>query len=273
MTSASTTAGRIDPRKAARFTRPAAMASVTLAGLLTGVKIWAWLLSGSVAMLASLADSALDLCASLFTLWAVTEAATPPDAHHRFGHGKAESFAAMMQAMLVGASSALIFWQAVQRFAAPQRVEHGLIAIAVIIASIILTLALIAIQTRAVRKTASVAVAGDRSHYVADMASNLAVLIGIGAAAGLGWEMADPVMGLVIAAGLVWGAVQIGREAFDQLMDRELPEGDRARIRALAEAGDDVSIHRLRTRAAGPIIHIQFHLDVPADISLIEAHR
>ncbi|MBI1361907.1 MAG: cation diffusion facilitator family transporter [Alphaproteobacteria bacterium] len=272
MSSALSPAGRLDPRNAARITRSTALASVSTAGVLLAAKAWAWWISGSIAMLASLADSALDLAASLFTLWAVTEAATPPDAHHRYGHGKAEGFAALVQAVLVGASATLIAHEALGRFSAPKAVEHGGIAIGVMLLSIALTATLVVIQTRSLKKTGSVAIAGDRSHYAADFGANVAVLLGVAAAAWFGLPLADPVMGLAVALWLAWSAISVGRHAFDQLMDRELPDADRDRIRALAE-GDGVSIHRLRTRAAGPIIHIQFHLDMPADLSLVEAHE
>lgn len=271
MSSDRPTSGRLDPRSAARVTRPTALLSVSAATILIAAKAWAWLLSGSVALLASLADSSLDLVASLFTLWAVTEAATPPDAHHRFGHGKAEGFAALVQAGLVGASAALIAREAVGRLATQEPITHGGVAIAVMVVSILVTAALVIAQTAAVRKTGSIAVAGDRTHYISDFAANLAVLLGIAAASWFNLPMADPVMGLAVAAWLAWSAIDVGRAAFDQLMDRELPDGDRARIRALAGC-DGGGVHDLRTRAAGPIVHIQFHLDMPADMSLADAH-
>jgi cation diffusion facilitator family transporter len=142
--------------------------------------------------------------------------------------------------------------------------------------AIVVTIVLVIVQTRSLKKTGSVAIAGDRAHYAADFAANIAVLVGIVAASWFNLPLADPVMGLAVALWLAWSALSVGRSAFDQLMDRELPDADRDRIRALAQNGagtEGVSIHRLRTRAAGPIVHIQFHLDVPADISLAEAHH
>jgi ferrous-iron efflux pump FieF len=266
--------GRLDPRAAAAVTRRTALLSVSVALVLIGAKLWAFLVSGSVAMLASLADSGLDLVASLFTLWAISYAAHPPDADHSYGHGKAEGFSALVQALLVGASAALIGAEAVERMRAPVPVDQGGLAIAVMLGSIFLTGALIWAQTRALRKTGSIAVAGDRAHYGADLASNLAVIGGIAAASWFDLPLADPVIGLAVAVWLAWSALGVARGAVDQLMDRELPDAARARIKALAEAGgDDVRLHRLRTRAAGPIIHIQFHLDVPPHISVAEAHR
>ncbi|MDZ4761957.1 MAG: cation diffusion facilitator family transporter [Alphaproteobacteria bacterium] len=273
MTNHASVAGRLDPRAAARITRETALLSVGVALVLIAAKAWAWSVSDSISMLASLADSGLDLVASVFTLWAVTYAATPPDADHGYGHGKAESFSALLQALLVGASAALIGVEAVDKMRAPVPVESGAVAIGVMLGSIALTGALIWFQTRAVRRTGSIATAGDRAHYSADLVSNIGVIIAIASSAFLGLNYADPVIGFLLALWLAWGALGVARSAINQLMDRELPDAARARIKALAEGGEyTLAIHRLRTRAAGPIIHIQFHLDVPADISIGAAH-
>ncbi|MBB34780.1 MAG: cation-efflux pump [Hirschia sp.] len=267
-------AGRLAPPVAARITQRTVMLSVATASLLILIKAWAWMASGSVSILASLADSGLDLAASLFTLGAVSYAAAPPDQKHRFGHGKAEGFAALMQAVLVGASATFIAIEAIDRFRNPRPVMEGGLGIAVMIISILLTLGLIYFQTRALRQTGSVATAGDRAHYAADLAANMAVIVGVIASSYLGLPIADPVIGLAIALWLAWGAFGVAREAADQLMDKELSEADRERIKRLAR-GDErmIDVHQLRTRASGPIIHIQFHLDMPRELSLVEAHQ
>ncbi|MEM6625765.1 MAG: cation diffusion facilitator family transporter [Pseudomonadota bacterium] len=266
--------GRLAPPDAARITQRTAGLAVAMAGVLIAIKAWAWFVSGSVAMLASLADSGLDLAASLFTLWAVTYAAAPPDPEHRYGHGKAESFAGLFQALLVGASATFVAIEAFDRFQNPQPIQQGGLAIAVMVISIGLTLALLVAQSRAVNATGSVATSGDRAHYAADLGANLAVILGVAASAFLGWPLADPLIGLGVALWLAWSALEVARGATNQLMDRELPADARERIVALAEAADPrVSVHQLRTRAAGPIIHIQFHLDLPPTMSLAEAHQ
>ena len=274
MASDSLSVGRLAPPDAARITRGTAMLSVAVAGLLILAKLWAWVATDSVSILASLADSGLDFAASVFTLGAVSYAAAPPDATHRYGHGKAESFAGLFQAMLVGVSAALIGIEAVDHLYNPRVIAGGTIGVAVMLLSIVLTLALIRMQTRAVRKTGSVATAGDRAHYAADLGANVAVIAGVGASAFLDIPMADPVIGLGVAVWLGWGAFGVVREAASQLMDHELSSESRERIKALAR-GDDarLEVHQLRTRASGPIIHIQYHLDLPNTISLVEAHR
>jgi len=246
---------------------------VATAAILIVVKAIAWAASGSVAILASLSDSALDLVASLITVYAVRYAAEPPDAEHRFGHGKAEAFSSLMQGGLVFASGALIGREAINALLHPRPVEHGLAGVIVMLVSIGLTLALITAQTRVVKASGSIAISGDRAHYAADLASNMVALVGVGAAAWLGLPWLDAAAGLLVALWLIWGAIGVFREASAQLMDRELPEEERTRIVELATVDPRVlGVHQLRTRASGPYVHMQMHADLAADISLAEAH-
>jgi cation diffusion facilitator family transporter len=264
----------LTPVASARLTRLATFASVAVALVLVTMKALAWTASGSVALLASLVDSGLDLLASLATLFAVRYAAAPPDSKHRFGHGKAEAFASLMQAGLVFASSALIAREAVQVMMEPRALHAEGWGVAVMIASIALTAALVVFQGHVVRRTGSVAISGDRAHYVSDLGSNLVALVGIGAAAYLGLQGLDAPAGLLIAVILLWGAVGVFREAARQLMDRELSEDARARIKALVrEDPRVVDVHQLRTRASGPYVHMQMHLDLDPQLSLEVAHK
>jgi ferrous-iron efflux pump FieF len=263
----------LTPAQTHALTRRVTTLSVAVAAVLIAVKAAAWLASGSVAMLASLADSGLDLVASLITFFAVRYAAVPPDAEHRFGHGKAEAFSSLTQAGLVFASAALIGQEAIRNLLAPHPVAQGGWAMAVMLMAIALTGALIYAQAQVLKATRSIAVTGDRMHYAADLASNAVALAGIGAAAWLGIGWADAAAGLVVALWLVWGAIGVFRQASQQLMDRELPEDDRARIVALMTADPRVKgVHQLRTRASGPYIHMQMHADLDPTLSLAEAH-
>ena len=250
------------------------MLSIGVAGALILLKGWSWISSGSVAMLSSLADSMLDLVASLFTYFAVRYAATPPDRTHRFGHGKAESFAGLFQAGLVAVSGALVAVEAVKRLLDGQPVAHGWEAILIMLVSIAATGALIWRQSRAIAQTGSVATQGDRAHYAADLFANIAVIIGIAASAFLHWAWADAVAGLVVAGWLGHGAWKVAKQSADHLMDRELPDADRARIKALAlEGGEVLAVHDLRTRASGAFVHVQFHADLQPDLTLKRAHE
>jgi cation diffusion facilitator family transporter len=267
------TSPRLAADDSAALTRRVTLLSVATAAVLVAIKFAAWLASGSTALLASMADSGLDLIASLATAFAVRYAAAPPDAEHRFGHGKAEAFASLMQAGLVFASAALIAREAVGDLVDPHPLRQEGWALAVMGVSLVLTFLLITAQTRVLRRTASVAVSGDRAHYATDLASNAIALVGIGASALLGVNGIDAAAAIAIAALLLWGAVSVFREAADQLMDRELPDEDRAQIVRLACQDPRLTdVHQLRTRASGPYVHIQMHVDLDPQLTLEAAH-
>lgn len=258
----------------ASLTRGITLMSVGVAALLVAVKAIAWMASGSVALLASLADSALDLVASTITFFAVRYAAVPPDDDHRFGHGKAEAFASLLQAGLVFASAALIGQEAIRSLLSPEPIAAEGWALAVMIFSIVMTFALITAQTWVLKRTRSVAVSGDRAHYASDLFSNLAALAGIAASAWLGIQGLDGAAALLIAGLLLWGAISVFREAAVQLMDQELPAADRARIVELVTQDPRLSdVHQLRTRASGPYVHMQMHVDLEPLLTLADAHQ
>jgi cation diffusion facilitator family transporter len=265
---------RLAADQTAALTRKITLASVGVAAVLVAIKGGVWLVSGSVALLASAADSGLDLLASLVTFAAVRYATTPPDAEHRFGHGKAEAFASLVQAGLVFASAALIGREAIMGIFDPRPIANEGWAIGVMAVSTVLTGALIYAQTLVLRRTTSVAVSGDRAHYASDLASNLTALLGIAAAALLGWTRVDAVAGLAIAALLLWSAVGVFRQASDQLMDHELPDAERDRIVELARADPAIKgVHSLRTRASGPFVYIELQIELDPDQSLEAAHQ
>jgi len=247
--------------------------SVFVAITLIILKSLALSASGSVAILASLTDSGLDLLASLITFFAVRFARTPPDKEHPFGHGKAEAFSALFQAALVFASAALILQDAWTHLRNPEPVTGGAVSIAVMIASLILTTLLILAQNAALKASQSVAVSADRAHYASDLAGNGVALVGVGAGAA-GVAHVDAIAGALIALWLLWGALKVLREAADSLMDKALSEEEEQRIIAAAmDAAEVLNIHRLRTRISGPHVLIQMHMALPSALSLVRAHE
>ena len=256
------------------MTRRITRLSVAVALTLTVVKALVWQASGSVALLASLADSGLDVLAALITYFAVRYAASPPDSEHRFGHGKAEAFASLTQAGLVFATAALVGQEAIVRLLHPQPVKAELWGMAVMGLSLVMTAGLVYAQSKVLSRTRSVAVQGDRAHYVVDFGSNLVALAGIGAAALVGGPAPDAIAGLLVTAWLVWGAIGVFRQAAFELMDHELPDESRARIAELMKKDPRVrDVHSMRTRASGPYIHIQMHAELDPRLSLVEAHQ
>jgi len=253
--------------------RSAALASISVAVLLVTLKTWATWRTGSTAMLGSLADSALDLIASLATLTGVWIAAQPADEDHRFGHGKAEALAAMFQVMLIALSASAIAFRAIVRLIEGGRTEAAGEGIAVSLVAIGATLVLLLWQRHVMRRTRSVAIRADHVHYQSDLLLNLAVIAALALDQYLGFARADPLFGLAIAAWLLWGAWRAASEAVDQIMDREWPEEKRlAFVEAAAKHPELSNLHDLRTRSSGTHDFVQFHVDLPGDMTVDEAH-
>ena len=267
-------ASALSIEESAALTRRITRLSLAVATVLSLAKVAAWIASGSVAVLASLADSGLDMLAAATTYFAVRYAAEPPDREHRYGHGKAEAFASLIQAGLVFASAALIGREAIDHLIHPQAVTHQGFGLWVMAASTVLTVMLVSAQSRVLKTAQSVAVTSDRMHYLVDIASNVVAFAGIGASLLIGGPAPDAIAGLLVAGWLVWGAISVFRGASLELMDHELGREARARIIALMRADPKVGgVHQLRTRAAGPYVHMQVHMDLDPNLSLVEAHR
>jgi ferrous-iron efflux pump FieF len=260
--------------KPARLMRLATYASVSVAFILIVAKLVAWSMTGSVAMLSTLVDSLLDGLASVITLIAVRHALTPADREHRFGHGKAEALAAMAQSAFVAGSAIIVIFHAGTRLFQPQKLTETEVGVFVMIGAILLTLVLVAFQYYVIKRSNSLAIAADTLHYKGDLLINLAVLVALVLTRYLDSPFIDPLIGAAIALYLLYGSWRILRSAMDMLMDRELPEEDRERIREIANQHKDVcSLHDLRTRRSGTDVFIQLHLELDGDISLMEAHR
>ncbi len=260
--------------QAGALMRHATYASLAVAVAMIMVKLAAWLLTDSVSMLSSLLDSLLDAAASLVNLVAVQQALVPADREHRFGHGKAEPLASLGQAAFITGSAVLLLIQALQHMLTPQPVSNTGIGIAVMAFAIAVTVILVLYQRSVVRRTGSLVVGADEFHYRTDLVLNGGVVVSLLATRWLGWVYLDPLFGAAIGLWIVYGAWQVGKTAIVQLMDRELPDDARARIRAIALANPQVrAVHDLRTRAAGPNAFIQIHIEMDGGLTLTEAHR
>ncbi len=252
----------------------AALFSVGMATFLLALKgVAAWH-TGSVAMLGSLADTGLDLLASLVTLYGVRLAAEPADHDHRFGHGKAEALAALFQVGLITASAIGIAWRAIVAFGDPAQTQDADIGIGVSMVAIGATLILLAYQRRVIRQTGSVAILADNVHYQSDVLLNGSVIVALVLDQFLGWHGADPIMGIAIALWLGWGAFQASSNAIDQLMDKEWPEDERRGfIEVAARQPGLLGIHDFRTRRSGSHDFAQFHMEVGRDLTVAAAHE
>jgi ferrous-iron efflux pump FieF len=249
------------------------MAAVTTATLLILGKLIAWLMTDSSSLLASLTDSFMDISASLINLLAIRYALAPADEEHRFGHGKAESLAGLVQSAFISGSALLLVMHGISSMLNQVPVVRLEAGIWVSVGSIVLTLLLVSFQGFVIRKTNSVAIKADMLHYRSDLLLNGGVLVAL-VLAGQGWYWADGLFAILIGLFLVWGAVHIGYESVQALLDRQLPEEEQARIMALCCAVEGVhGVHDLRTRQSGPTRFVQLHLELDDQLPLVRAHQ
>lgn len=256
------------------FSRRRAMqiASAT-AGLLVVAKGSAFLFSGSIALLASLIDSLLDLLASLIGYLAVRHAMEPADADHRFGHGKAEALAGLGHGALILGSALFVALEAFGRIVDPVPVRNGTLVLVVLAAAAIISAALALYMWVVYRRTGSLPVGADAANYGTDATLSLGAMAAVWLAGLPGFGLVDPLFGLIIAVIIGLFAWSILLNAYDQLMDRELDEENRTRIKSIVLSHDRaMGIHDLRTRRSGTALFIQFHLELDPDMSLREAH-
>lgn len=256
-----------------RWARTATLVAIIVATTLCVAKLIAWLMTGSAAVLGSLADSGLDLFGSVVAAAAVWYASLPPDHNHRFGHHKVEALTSLGQVALLAASATLVSWESLKRLITPEPIDNPALAIGALGLSLVLTIGLVIFQSFAIKRSGSLIIQGDRAHYLGDVIASggamLAVIIGVY----FSMPRADAFAGLIAAVFLIGAGWQVAVQAIPQLMDEELPESDHAIIKTLLEDDPDViSFHALRTRRAGGRRFIQVDIQIDPDISFRVAH-
>ena len=253
----------------------AGIASVAVALTLVGLKLWALGTTASLSVAASLADSALDLMMSAGGLAASLYAARPADEDHAFGHTSVEDLAALAQSVFILVSGAVIGWTALARLLsdAPAQLAGeggGIVAMAV---SIVLTLALVLWQRRVARVTGSKVVAADSLHYLSDLLPSIGAIAALWVSRRFGIGQVDSVVALAAALMLILGALRIGKDAWDALMDRRADPAVIEGIGAIARTFPGVhGFHDLKTRTAGSRIFVHIHIELDGDQTLREAH-
>lgn len=255
-----------------KLVKRAAMAAMLVAGILLITKLLAWWQTGSVALLASLVDSLLDLAASFTSFLILRYSLQPADHEHSFGHGKAESLAALAQSTFIAGSALFLVLSGVERFFHPQELVSPELGVWVSLFAIVLTGILVIYQKSVVKQTGSQAIAADSLHYQSDLLMNGAIMLAL-ILSSLGWPIADIIFGVGIGFYILYGAVKIGYDAVQSLLDRQLPDTELRQIRAIATSVELVrGIHQLRTRKSGATRFIQLHLELDDNLLLIDAH-
>ena len=252
-----------------RLVSRAAIAATAMASALLLIKIFAWWYTGSVSILAALVDSLVDIAASLTNLLVVRYSLQPADEEHTFGHGKAESLAALAQSMFISGSALFLFLTGIQHLVRPEPLQAAGVGVVVTLVS---TLALVTFQRWVVRKTQSQAVRADMLHYQSDVMMNGAILVALGLS-WYGWHRADALFALGIGIYILYSALRMGYEAVQSLLDRALPDEERQDIITIVTAWPGIrGAHDLRTRQSGPTRFIQIHLEMEDNLPLVQAH-
>ncbi len=258
-----------------RAKRSAARLSIIVAGSLVALKLLTAWLTGSLSVLASLLDSAMDIIASVINFYAIHAASTPPDEDHRYGHGKAESLAGLFQSAVITASGVYLIAKAVERLYRPFETSMEWVGVGTMLVAAVASALLVRRLKAVSRETDSPALNADAAHYTSDVFTNGAALLALLVVASTGFRLADPLISLAISGYILWSAVGVARESIDVLMDRKLPpEVDEAVAAVVASFRPEgvLGFHDLRTRRSGALKFIDMHLDVERDLSLVEAH-
>lgn len=255
-----------------KYVKRAAMLAIIVSTLLIIIKGVAWWYTDSVAILAAMADSLVDLLASCTNMLVLRYALQPADKNHYFGHGKAESLTALAQSAFITGSALFLLLQGSQRLANPENIENNALGVVVSLVSILLTLVLLMYQRKVIRLTQSPAIEADKLHYQTDLLMNGAILIAM-LLNMYGMIYADGIFAILIALYIFISALKMGWEAVQTLLDRALPDEEIQQIIQLAKAQENVlGVHDIGTRQVGNIKFIQLHLELDDHLPLITAH-
>lgn len=249
------------------------VASLGIVCVIFLIKVLAYWLTGSLAVLGALFDAGLDSLMAVANLLAIRYALLPPDANHRFGHGKIESIASAGQGVFIFISSGYLLWGSIDRLIHPIPLRYMHVALAIASISIVLSFSLILIQSYVIKVTQSVIIRADSLHYKGDLVINGSVIASAVAAGGFGVVWVDAALGLFVALFLAIGALRIIRSALHQLLDRELTDDHAVIERIILSHPKVLGFHDLRTRQSSLRKFMQFHLDLDADMVLREAHK
>jgi ferrous-iron efflux pump FieF len=262
----------IHPDETKKLLTLVSRASVATAVFLLLLKVYAFWLTDSVSIMASMLDSLLDIVASIINLLAIRIALTPADKEHPFGHGKAEALAGLGQATFIAGSAFFLMFQAYLHIQNPEQITEMDFGIVVMIISIIATALLIFFQRHVIRLTNSVAIRADSMHYMTDLLTNTMIIVAL-LLVGYGFTWMDPAMALLMGIYILYSAWQIIWESIQLLLDRELSDDIQKSIRDIVLADKDIdAIHELKTRESGLTKFIQLHLEMDGSITLHQAH-
>jgi ferrous-iron efflux pump FieF len=270
-----TAAGMVTVKSEAAAKSGAARLSLLAAAFLIALKTTTGFITGSISVWASLLDSTMDIFASAINYFAVRAASRPADDDHSYGHGKAESLAGLFQSLVIAASGLFLVYESIRRIINPNPTQSEWVGVLTMVVAVLVSIGLVAKLKRVARETESPALHADAMHYITDIYSNASALLALVIVAVTPYQIADPIISLVIAFYILWSAIHVGRESIDVLMDRRLPaQVDEQVAQVVGRYRDQgvLGFHDLRTRRSGSQKFIDMHLEVKRDMRLQEAH-
>jgi len=251
-----------------------AVLSIAAAVITIGLKLGAYLLTGSVGLFSDAAESVVNLVAAVAALWALLYAARPPDEEHAFGHNKAEYFSSGLESALILIAAAWIGVTAWDRLMDPQPLQNVGLGLAVTLVAAAINGGVALVILRAGRRLRSITLRADAQHLLTDVWTSIGVVLGVLTAQLTGWLVLDPLIALLVAANILWTGARLLRDTAQGLLDHALPPEDRKAIsKALSRyEKEGIRFHALRTRASGPRRFISMHVLVPGDWTVQKGH-
>lgn len=252
----------------------ASIASITIATILVLLKLYAYVETGSMTVLSALIDSSVDLMTSSIIFIGIRKAMQPADQYHRYGHGKAESLVALVQASFIIGSCVILLYEVVNNLLHPKEMQAPEVGITVMVIAVVLTFVLLLFQNYVIKHTNSVAIKADRLHYHGDLFMNISVVVILIISGKSGIWYLDPLFAVGVALFLIFGTKSLVRDALNILMDHELSPQERTQIKNIVMNHPSAKgLHDLRSRYDGMYRFIEFHLELSPDLTLWQAHE
>lgn len=254
--------------------RKLAAGSIGIGLAVLALKALAYTLTGSIALYSDALESVINVVTALVAFWAIGLSAQPADANHPYGHSKAEYFSAVLEGVLIIVAALVILREAYLDFHAPKSIDAPVLGLAINGVATLINAGWSWTLVRAGRRLSSQALIADGRHLFADVITSAGVIIGLAAVAVTGWSALDPILAAIVALNILWAGWQVMRESLGALMDEALPPETLGRIRDVIAAYADGALeaHDLRTRHAGHITFVDFHLVVPGQLPVSDAH-
>ncbi len=262
------------PSRFSPSTQRLALVSVAVGVAVLALKFVAWRITGSVALWSDALESVVNVATAIAALAAIRYSDMPADANHPFGHHKAEYFSVVLEGVLIVIAAVSIFSSAWAGYLDPRPLEQPAAGLAVNLAASALNAVWATVLVRVGRKRRSLALAADGVHLFTDVATSLGVLLGLMLSLATGWLVLDPLLAALVAVNILWQGWRLIRMSVGGLMDEAVEPETLERIRAVISdnAAGAIEAHDVRTRHAGRMTFIEFHLVVPGAMPVSESH-